>query len=60
MAAHMHDIGKIGVPDEVLAKKGALTEAEWQLVRRHPQIGCDILSPLRGVVRNRKYRPSSP
>lgn len=44
MAAHMHDIGKIGIPDDVLTKKGTLTEAEWRLIRLHPQIGFDILS----------------
>lgn len=44
MAAHLHDIGKIGVPDEVLGKEGALTEAEWLLVKRHPRTGYDILS----------------
>jgi HD-GYP domain-containing protein (c-di-GMP phosphodiesterase class II) len=44
MAAHMHDIGKIGVPGEVLTKEGALTDAEWQLIQMHPQIGYDILS----------------
>jgi putative two-component system response regulator len=44
MAAHMHDIGKIGIPDEVLVKEGALTEEEWRLIRLHPRIGYDILS----------------
>ena len=44
MAAHMHDIGKIGVPDEVLTKEGSLTDAEWRLIQMHPRIGYDILS----------------
>ena len=43
-AAHLHDIGKIGVPDAVLNKVEPLTDEEWQLIRRHPQIGAEILS----------------
>lgn len=44
IAAHLHDIGKIGVPDAVLNKKGKLSEEEWIYMKRHPQIGADILS----------------
>ena len=42
--ALLHDIGKIGVPDSILLKNGALTDAEWQAMRRHPEIGHAILS----------------
>lgn len=42
-AAPMHDIGKLGVPDNVLQKPGKLTEEEWVIMRRHPQIGADII-----------------
>ena len=44
IAAHLHDIGKIGVPDAVLNKEGKLTDEEWKYIRKHPQIGADILS----------------
>ena len=44
IAAHLHDIGKIGVPDSVLNKVEPLTDEEWKLIRRHPQIGAEILS----------------
>jgi len=44
--ALLHDVGKIGVPDSVLGKTGPLTEAEWVLVRRHPEIGERICAPL--------------
>lgn len=44
MAAHLHDIGKIGVPDEVLNKKGKLVLHEWEYIKMHPKIGFDILS----------------
>jgi putative two-component system response regulator len=44
LASPMHDIGKIGVPDEILRKPGKLTPAEMDEMRRHPEIGSDILS----------------
>ncbi|KAF5064937.1 Cyclic di-GMP phosphodiesterase response regulator RpfG [anaerobic digester metagenome] len=44
IAAHLHDIGKVGVPDIVLNKEGKLTDEEWECMKRHPQIGAEILS----------------
>ncbi|MFT3812822.1 MAG: response regulator [Acidovorax sp.] len=42
-AAPMHDVGKIGIPDAVLRKPGPLTSEEWTTMRRHPQIGAEII-----------------
>jgi putative two-component system response regulator len=42
-AAPMHDIGKVGVPDAILQKPGALTEEEWVLMRQHTTMGAEIL-----------------
>ena len=42
-AAPMHDIGKIGVPDAILQKPGALTDEEWVSMRRHTTMGAAIL-----------------
>lgn len=44
IAAHLHDIGKIGVPDIILNKNGKLLPHEWQYIEMHPKIGFDILS----------------
>jgi putative two-component system response regulator len=42
-AAPLHDIGKIGIPDRILLKKGPLDEGEWAIMRRHPLIGARVL-----------------
>jgi len=47
MAGHLHDVGKIGIPDSILLKPGPLTDAEWQIMRRHPKMGADILRPVK-------------
>jgi len=46
LGALLHDIGKIGVPDQILLKQGALSDEEWRAMRRHPEIGTRILRPL--------------
>ena len=43
IGAMMHDIGKIGIPDTILRKPAALTNKEWQTMRRHPELGWDLL-----------------
>lgn len=46
LAGLLHDIGKIGISEEILNKPGRLTEGEFQVVRLHPEIGERILAPL--------------
>ena len=43
LAAPLHDIGKIGIPDQILLKPGKLEDGEWTSMRRHPLIGHEIL-----------------
>lgn len=45
MAAGLHDIGKVAVPDAVLNKPGKLTEDEWRSIRLHPVVGAQVLAP---------------
>ena len=43
LAAPLHDIGKLGIPDSILLKPGKLTEDEWHIMQQHCQIGASIL-----------------
>jgi HD-GYP domain-containing protein (c-di-GMP phosphodiesterase class II) len=44
--ALFHDIGKIGIPSEILQKPGPLTDAEFEIVKEHPELGEKILAPI--------------
>jgi PAS domain S-box-containing protein len=44
--ALLHDIGKIGVPDEIVLKPGPLTDEEWALMKKHPTFAYEMLSPI--------------
>ncbi len=53
IAGLVHDVGKIGVPDEILGKEGRLSTAERRVVERHPEIAAQLLEqipPLRQIV----------
>ena len=47
LAALLHDIGKIGIPEQILNKVEPLTEEEMVVIRRHPSKGVEILSPIK-------------
>jgi len=43
-AAPMHDVGKVSVPDMIMQKRGPLDEQEWEIVKRHPVFGANLLA----------------
>ena len=53
-----HDIGKVGIPDEIINKPGPLTDEEFEVIKTHPAIGAEILAPIpffagvRAIVRH--------
>jgi len=49
-AALLHDIGKLGIPDRILLKQGPLTPEEWVIMRRHPQIGAEIVNRVSNLA----------
>lgn len=56
-AAHLHDIGKIAIPDCILQKKGKLTDEEFAIMKTHPQEGARILdSTLKGLESDSYYQ----
>ncbi len=44
--ALLHDIGKMGIPDAILLKPGALSEEEWEIMRKHPTMAYEMLAPI--------------
>ena len=44
-AGWLHDLGMIGIRDDILNKAGQVNEEEWEVVRRHPDIGADMMAP---------------
>ena len=47
--ALLHDLGKIGIPDSILLKHGALTADEWRVMRTHPTLGYDLIKSTPGL-----------
>ncbi|MCK4402479.1 MAG: diguanylate cyclase [Dehalococcoidia bacterium] len=49
-AALLHDIGKIGIPDKILSKKGKLATGEWEAIKSHPKLGANIIGNVPSLV----------
>jgi putative nucleotidyltransferase with HDIG domain len=48
--ALLHDIGKMGIPDQILLKEGPLDTKEWESMRKHPVLAYEMLSPIKYLV----------
>ncbi|MEA2101196.1 MAG: response regulator [Thermodesulfobacteriota bacterium] len=46
IAASLHDIGKVGIPDSILLKPGPLSDEEFDMIKKHPEMGADIIKPI--------------
>ncbi len=55
-ASALHDIGKIGIPDSILLKPGKLTDEEFEIMKTHTTIGCDMLKKFKKEEDNEFYR----
>ena len=55
IAAVLHDIGKIGIPEQILNKTGKLTESEYAIIQRHPQLGYDALVNIKQLEKVAEY-----
>jgi HD-GYP domain-containing protein (c-di-GMP phosphodiesterase class II) len=55
MGALLHDIGKIGVPDQILNKPSRLTDEEYEVVKRHPEFGWTVIRKLPGLEHTSLY-----
>jgi response regulator RpfG family c-di-GMP phosphodiesterase len=51
----LHDIGKVGIPDSILLKSGRLTKEEFEVVKRHPTIGGDVLREVNAKVEGQSF-----
>jgi putative nucleotidyltransferase with HDIG domain len=56
LAGHLHDIGKIGIPDNVLFKEGKLSPKEWEYIKKHPVIGAEIVSSIEGFTQKNSIK----
>jgi HD-GYP domain-containing protein (c-di-GMP phosphodiesterase class II) len=49
-SASLHDVGKIGITDDILNKKGKFTEADWRIIKAHSKLGASIIGSVPGLV----------
>jgi putative two-component system response regulator len=50
IAGKLHDLGKIGIRDDILLKPGPLNDEEWKILKLHPLIGAEILAPIQSLA----------
>ncbi|OAJ92023.1 HD-GYP domain-containing protein [Vibrio bivalvicida] len=54
-SAPLHDVGKVGIPDNILLKPGKLTDEEFEIMKRHPEIGAKALSMAEGQLGSNSF-----
>jgi len=54
-AAPLHDIGKVGIPDNILLKPGKLTDVEFEVIKQHPSLGAKVLQDAISTVSFKSY-----
>ncbi|MDI3323270.1 HD domain-containing protein [Pontibacterium granulatum] len=54
-SAPLHDVGKVGIPDNILLKPGKLTDAEFEIMKGHPQIGADALAVAKAQLGSNSF-----
>lgn len=59
LAAQLHDVGKIGIPDSVLLNPGRLSKDEFEIMKTHCNLGCNIMEPLAHMETSRIQKYSS-
>lgn len=55
LLASLHDIGKVAIPEAILLKEGKLTEKEWAVIKRHPEIGFNIAQASPQIIHIAKF-----
>ena len=55
IAAYLHDIGKLGINNNIMHKKKPLNSQEWKIIKNHPEKGVDLIKPLRHAENIRAY-----
>ncbi|MGC1581135.1 MAG: HD-GYP domain-containing protein, partial [Candidatus Acidiferrales bacterium] len=51
LAALLHDVGKVGIPEAIINKSGPLDASEWEVMKSHTELGARLLEPLRAMAR---------
>ena len=54
LAAMLHDIGKVGIPESILHKSGPLDVSEWEMMKSHTELGWKLLEPLQAMTKIRE------
>ena len=60
IASYLHDIGKVGISDRFINKKGTLTSTDWAIIKQHTKKSIELLAPLKAFRQHPFLHPASP